>query len=459
MNGSLRSLAIGFNGSGGAQGKGGSVTIENDGSIVTQGKNAVAIAAQSVGGGGGVVKSMTSDMTFDPSKLIDNPQGRAFDIQGLSMTFGGGTNSQGDGGAVQVTNNGSVQTALRGAHGILAQSIGGGGGLTVGGQLIGGCVNGDKTSVCGNGQANTNNGNAGPVTVTLNKGATVATLGDGAYGILAQSVGGGGGIAGDLSNVGASTTTLGGNVVVAGTGNGGNVGVALTGATVTTSGSNAPAILAQSVGGGGGLLSSNNTLQIGSAGGTGTGGALVSVTLANSTVSTTGALGSPAIVVQNNNVSTAGGASIVTLDAQSTVSGGRYGTGTSLKGAIVYLSPGGNVLNNAGTIRGIRKHDPVPRHRGQRRHRAPHREQHRHDHGFHHLGHGRQRRQQRGGRRARSPQPDRARGGRSGQQRGHAARGRHSARSARPRSPVTWCRRKRARWWWTRPRAQPITCR
>ena len=356
VNGSLRSLAIAFDATSGAQGSGGAVTIENDGSITTQGKDGVGILGQSIGGGGGIAVSMTDDMTFDPGDLANNPQGRYFDIQGASVTFGGGTNAQGDGGAVNITNAGSISTALRDAHGILAQSIGGGGGATIGGQLLGGLKNGSAA-------ANTNNGNGGAINVTLKSGASIATMGDGAYGVLAQSIGGGGGLSGDLSNVATASTTLTGGVIVAGTGAGGNVTVGLNGASITTTGAFAPGILAQSVGGGGGVIAQNggglqaqgNTLEIGAAGGSGVGG-VVTVSLVNSTIKATGATGSPAIVVYSNSPGDANGSSIVNIDEKSSVQGGANSSQTDpgfLNGAIALLNPQGAVVNNAGTITGL----------------------------------------------------------------------------------------------------------
>jgi hypothetical protein len=131
----------------------------------------------------------------------------------------------------------------------------------------------------------------------------ITTAGDGAYGVLAQSIGGGGGVAGDLSAIldYQDNTAIG---VRSNTGDGGAVSVTANGASIQTSGSFAPAIFAQSIGGGGGLLNYNLTdnsrtkvLAIGSANGSGSGGA-VTVSLTNSRVIATGA-GSSAIFAQS----------------------------------------------------------------------------------------------------------------------------------------------------------------
>ena len=103
--------------------------------ITTTGKHGIAIFAQSVGGGGGLVRTMTTDETFDPSKIVINPQGRLADVHGFSLNFGGQNGIAGDGGDVNVFTSGPITTSGLDAHAILAQSIGGGGGMVVGGQI------------------------------------------------------------------------------------------------------------------------------------------------------------------------------------------------------------------------------------------------------------------------------------------------------------------------------------
>ena len=69
-------LGMGIGGNGGGGGDGGVVTVKTgDGgsTITTTGKHGIAIFAQSVGGGGGLVRTMTTDQTFDPSKIVINP--------------------------------------------------------------------------------------------------------------------------------------------------------------------------------------------------------------------------------------------------------------------------------------------------------------------------------------------------------------------------------------------------
>ena len=140
VNGSLQSLGMGIGGNGGGGGDGGVVTVTtgdgaNGSTITTTGKHGIAIFAQSVGGGGGLVRTMTTDQTFDPSKIVINPQGRLADIHGFSLNIGGQNGSSGAGGNVNVFASGPITTSGLDAHAILAQSIGAGGGMAVGGQF------------------------------------------------------------------------------------------------------------------------------------------------------------------------------------------------------------------------------------------------------------------------------------------------------------------------------------
>jgi hypothetical protein len=205
VNGSLKSLGVGVGGNGAAGGDGGAVSVSTgDGtagsdspapssSIATTGKHGIGILAQSIGGGGGLVRTMTTDQTFDPSKILNNPQGRIADIQGFSLDLGGQDGAGGHGGPVQVTVTGPLTTSGLGAHAVVAQSIGGGGGFVAGGQFLGPIHAGGGTNRTGDG---------GAVTIGLRSGGAIETVGDGAYGLFAQSIGGGGGVAGDPSLVG-----------------------------------------------------------------------------------------------------------------------------------------------------------------------------------------------------------------------------------------------------------------
>jgi outer membrane autotransporter protein len=237
-------------GAGGASGKGGDVTVDNRGDITTMGgvlatdKNdhsvigAHGIFAQSVGGGGGTGGNANIGYKF----------GR--------IGFGGEGGSSGAGGQVTVTNSGNISTQGQGGCGIYAQSVGGGGGIA--GNIVRSFFNfsGDKVPFLtyfglgtGIGLAGGAGGNGGQVTVTST--GNIATLGDGAFGIFAQSVGGGGGTGGidtAYASVGPGKLLFNGSTFHGADGNGGPVSISQTG-TITTEGDYAHGIVAQSTSG------------------------------------------------------------------------------------------------------------------------------------------------------------------------------------------------------------------
>ncbi|RUZ58826.1 autotransporter outer membrane beta-barrel domain-containing protein, partial [Mesorhizobium sp. M7A.F.Ca.US.003.02.2.1] len=122
----------------------------------------------------------------------------------ISVAIGGGGGTGGKGGVVNVNQAGNgvtVETNGRSASGIIAQSVGGGGG-------IGGAGLGRFGATADGGSGIDNNtigfntfagakGNGG--TVTIQQDGEIVTDGERAHGIVAQAVGGGGGLAGTLS--------------------------------------------------------------------------------------------------------------------------------------------------------------------------------------------------------------------------------------------------------------------
>ena len=123
---------------------------------------------------------------------------------GGSPTAIGGSN--GAGSSVIVTNHGSLQTLGAQAAGIEAQSIGDGGGIGAANVFGTGALGAGasaatydlRLSVGGAGGGFGNVG--GAVSVTHDTGM-IATLGDDSPGVLAQSIGGGGGIAGPAGSI------------------------------------------------------------------------------------------------------------------------------------------------------------------------------------------------------------------------------------------------------------------
>ncbi|MGE8566032.1 MAG: autotransporter outer membrane beta-barrel domain-containing protein [Achromobacter sp.] len=308
-------------------GNGGNVAVSNSGgSIVTQGALSFGVLAQSVGGGGGYAS-------------IDN--GVQPIAAPMNITFGSNSLMNGAGGSVTVTQDvgGSIITAGTNAHGIVAQSIGGGGGIA------GMAVQPNLTTLkAASAPANGGDANA----VNLSVSGVVATSGNGAAGILAQSIGGGGGLTGDQSSARYTSGIIQGAGLTAGTGNGGGINVAIgTGGTVQTSGANAPAILAMSVGGGGvfkdGTLyqydTPSNALAYG-------GPITISLGLAGQAIAT--GANSPAIVAISNGANGGGRPISITLDTRALVSANAT-SGT----AILAVAPlATTTITNAGAIQG-----------------------------------------------------------------------------------------------------------
>jgi hypothetical protein len=277
-------LAIG--GDGGSGATGGEVVVDNRGSIVTHGKFAPGIMAQSVGGAGGFggdARTIQVELTADPMDFLPLTALTSLD---LTMVFGGTGGDGGDGKSVTVSNVGNVVTSGAFAHGIVAQSIGGGGGS--GGSAmsfefsnadivpeipilgdIGGLTTLEMT-LQGSGGAGGNGG-----AVTLNSTGDIMTSGAFAMGVVAQSVAGGGGLAGLFNPQGIFSNEIVDSIFntvvdteaglsfagsVGGAGNAAQVMVRHTG-NITTLGSGAHGLFAQSAAGSGTAGGVNVTLD------------------------------------------------------------------------------------------------------------------------------------------------------------------------------------------------------
>lgn len=256
-------LAVSVGGSGGTGGNGGEVTLAATGSVSTAGEAAVGVFTQSVGGGGG-----NGGLSFDGNLSFNQ-------TKNINVSVGGSGGAGGSGNAVQVTTAGTISTAGSDAHGIQAQSVGGGGGNgSFGGTGIASFQGKYEESsalslsvnVGGSGGVAGSGGN-----VTVDNQSAITTTGGSAYGIYAQSVGGGGGSAGggftghfstEFENAGKSWEL---GVTIGGSGGDGNNGgtVAVTNkGNISTLSDNAYGIFAQSVGGGGGAGGDARALAI-----------------------------------------------------------------------------------------------------------------------------------------------------------------------------------------------------
>lgn len=254
------SANVNVGGNGEVGGDGGVASVTNDGSISTAGTASHAVSAQSVGGGGGTggaastgIGAFTSNkIAADVAKVLADatkldPYSALASWTSFSLSLGGQGGAGGKGEATTVENGGVISTAGEASYGIMAQSVGGGGGS-------GGAASSAPTHSLSIGGSGSGGGDGGAVKVIGDAGSTVTTDADASLGILAQSVGGGGGESGNKKSLVVNpqlAIALGGKDGVSG--NGGDVTVTDTETAITTKGRAATAIFAQSIGGGGGL--------------------------------------------------------------------------------------------------------------------------------------------------------------------------------------------------------------
>jgi hypothetical protein len=239
-------VARSVGGNGGKGNNAGTVDVTSIGNITTQKANSAGIFAQSVGGGGGNgAFSLLVDATYNQSVSLDHPK-----------SVGGNGGSASNGNTVSVTSVGTIATHGDLSDGILAQSVGGGGGR--GGFSIGASLSySGATEINAVGGKGGDSNDAGQVTVNASAspgssipGFSIVTTGQGSAGILAQSVGGGGGTGG-FSIAGSFSIKDNADANAVGGGNGNTVKVTNDG-SIFTGGTNSSGIIAQSIGGGGG---------------------------------------------------------------------------------------------------------------------------------------------------------------------------------------------------------------
>ncbi len=313
-------------GAGGTGGDGGMVTITLNEAISTMGDQAHAVFAQSVGGGGGNSGSTIS--------------GSVVSFENLGMTSGGSGGAGGDGAAVSVTTEGDITTTGAASYGVFAQSTGGGGGNAGWTSNIDGVTVANLTLTSGG--SGGEGGTADDVTVMTASGTTIEVDGDGSMGVLAQSVGGGGGNA-YATVAGSLSSSV--NLSIASGGDGGAAGdsgiVKVTNAAdIITKGASGYGIVAQSIPNSGGNASftvdasalSAVSLSASASGSGGTGGTGGDVTVTNSGTITTSGDYAIGIIAQSNGSgggSTSGAISVdaLTMDSISVAIGGNGGTG------------------------------------------------------------------------------------------------------------------------------------
>ncbi|MCF3934933.1 autotransporter outer membrane beta-barrel domain-containing protein [Acuticoccus sp. M5D2P5] len=299
------SLSLGGSdgGNGGSSGDGDTVTVKGFINAYTYGDDAYGMVLQSIGGGGGIGGTGTSDTSAGGD-----------DDYSIDVAVGGAGGGGGVGGIIDASFGANVKTFGARAHGIIAQSIGGGGG-------IGGVGSADNILSVNLGGSGGGGGSANTVTLDITSGS-VRTYYDGAHGIIAQSIGGGGGVAGDVGSgpLGRINRSSGAS------GDGAAVSVTLD-IPVSTVGTYAHGIIAQSIGGGGGVGGdSSGTFAGANTGGGGSSTAAAVTVTANGGVSTTGT-GSVGIFAQSQAPSTAG---IVTVNANADITGGSGSDGYAI---------------------------------------------------------------------------------------------------------------------------------
>ncbi len=160
--------------------------------MTTYGADAHGVLIQSIGGGGGSGGAAAA-------RAVDISPDRRIPAISVAVATGGSGGSGNTGGTVGLDNSGLITTAGDGAIGVMAQSIGGGGGTAgdataaaySGGKNEGGLSVSIDVAVGGAGGTGGTGGG-----VTLTNSGLIATLGQDAYGVFAQSIGGGGGTGG-----------------------------------------------------------------------------------------------------------------------------------------------------------------------------------------------------------------------------------------------------------------------
>jgi len=289
--GSSNALNIGIGRVGGTGGIGGDVMVDAEGTLTTEGDRAVGVLAQSVGNAGG--KSGATSVGFSSS----SGEGESARSTGVNVSVGLEGGMGGRAGNVDVSLDGMVMTEGLEAHGIHAQSVGGGGGI--GGAATNIVFQETSSLRIGVGGSGGDGGVAGNVMV--DNGATIVTDGDRAHGVYAQSIGGGGGTGGYAGQIAIQAGGASGNgnnslgISVGGSGGTGAAGAAVSvtnRGVVLTSGDESTGVSAQSIGGGGGdggivvngTLAGNgrnNAMTVGIGGAGGSGGVSANVDVVN----------------------------------------------------------------------------------------------------------------------------------------------------------------------------------
>ncbi len=331
-------LGIAVAGDGGIAGNAGKVDIINNGLLISEGKNSAAITAQSIGGRGGAGGNAQAKGIATGDKTLLN----------LTVAAAGLAGFGGDADQVTVVNGGSIYTFADQSAGIIAESLGGAGGIAgeaQAGLALGGAALSDLTSA-----PNGAGGNGADVYVTngidgQNNEQLIYTAGNDAAAIIARSQGGNGSDGGGVSG----TLTFGGNG-----GHAGDAGAVTVEnhAALITKGNGSAGILAQSVGGNDGVATSGN-LNVFHETSDGTGGDAGAVDVSNSGVIVTTGDAAGAIVALSQGVNAAAvtinntGDVVTTGDQSAGLSA--QSSGKTSAGDVTIANSGSVMTNGAGS--------------------------------------------------------------------------------------------------------------
>ncbi|WP_428698216.1 hypothetical protein [Stappia sp.] len=291
----VKNLNAVVGGGGGSAGNGGSSkqAFTNTGTVATFGHRSAAVVVQSIGGGGGAGGDVITRTASLGAKNTDHGT-RSVTSGTTTTTVGGAGGNGGNGLAVAIANSGAVLTHGANAHGLVGQSVGGGGGMhglvdtydlrqatdsdsddtAPSPPNVRAVVTREVTRAIFGGSDTGTDGNGGAVDISMAAGSTVSTFGGASHGVLAQSLGGGGGDIGHVEAVSLAAGETAPASESAGTASStydftvrlgsadhslasssGDSGATLAaGATATTSGTGSRGVLAQSIAGGGGTF-------------------------------------------------------------------------------------------------------------------------------------------------------------------------------------------------------------
>ncbi|WP_269540383.1 beta strand repeat-containing protein [Cerasicoccus fimbriatus] len=230
--------------------------------IVTEGFGSAGIILQSIGAGGGIFTSGSSD--YQGADHSDTPtNGYGYNYKDVVLGAGDQSKSGGDqqdiagaGGSFQMDNAAAtITTKGMYAHGVVLQSIGGGGGIFGAGQQDG-ANTGRKLRVQLGGSTDANLGIGMADQSLSNLNFDIHTSGDQAHGLIVQSISDGGGIAmGENIDDNINNSQLGSNQKGDSDHNAGNVAVSLgADSKIVTEGNQSHGVIVQSIGGGGGII-------------------------------------------------------------------------------------------------------------------------------------------------------------------------------------------------------------